>query len=209
MNIIVPSTTLLSPTIVNKTITTITVSWMILNPTDADGYVVNATSDTAGTVTQQVEGGSQDTTTLRGLTGETTYNISVRAYQDILGPASSTISEQTYPSIIVYYISEYYVISVILSINWTLVSSITELNNTQYHINCLTTDVNATTDVYWLVNGVMKDNSMYTMIDGLIYKSTLLVYPDPLGVSVNVTCISMYGGVNYNQTVILQGMSSL
>ena len=206
MNIIVPSTTLLSPTIVNKTITTITVSWMILNPTDADGYVVNATSDTAGTVTQQVEGGSQDTTTLRGLTGGTTYNISVRAYQDILGPASSTISEQTYPSIIVYYISEYYVISVILSINWTLVSSITELNNTQYHINCLTTDVNATTDVYWLVNRVMKNNSMYTIIDGLIYKSTLLVYPDSLGVSVNVTCISMYGGVNYSQTVILKSM---
>ena len=56
----------------------------------------------------------------------------------------------------------------------------------------MTTTVNVTTDVYWLVNGVMKYNSMYTLIDSdlLIYNNTLLVYPDPLGVSVNVTCIS-------------------
>jgi hypothetical protein len=84
----VPSFTPSSLTVVNKTATTITVSWMIPNPTDADGYVVNATSDTARTVTQQVEEGSQNTTTLKGLTVGTTYNISVRAYQDILGPSS-------------------------------------------------------------------------------------------------------------------------
>ena len=55
----------------------------------------------------------------------------------------------------------------------------------------------------------MKNNSMYTLIDVLIYNNTLLVYPDPLGVSVNVTCIAMYEGVNYSDTMILQGMSSL
>ena len=56
------------------------------------------------------------------------------------------------------------------------------------------------------MNGVMKYNSMYTLIDSdlLIYKNTLLVYRDPLGVSVNVTCIAMYKGVNYNDTVILE-----
>ena len=42
---------------------------------------------------------------------------------------------------------------VILSINWVLVSSITELENTQYRVDCHTADVNPTTDVYWLVNG--------------------------------------------------------
>ena len=47
---------------------------------------------------------------------------------------------------------------------------------------------------------------MYTLIDVLTYNNTLLVYPDPLGVSVNVTCIAMNGGVNYSDTVILQGM---
>ena len=96
---------------------------------------------------------------------------------------------------------------VINKINWTLVSSITQLNNTQYRIDCLTTtDINPSTDIYWLVNGVMKNNSMPTSIDALTYNNTLLVYPDPLGVSVNVTCISMNGGVNYSQSVILHGI---
>ena len=46
------------PTLVNKAATTITVSWTpVLS--DADGYVVNATSDTH-TVTQQIKGGSQN-----------------------------------------------------------------------------------------------------------------------------------------------------
>ena len=47
-------------------------------------------------MTQQVKGGNQSTTTLKGLIGGTTYNITVRAYQDILGPA---ISVHTYPGI--------------------------------------------------------------------------------------------------------------
>ena len=46
-------------------------------------------------------------------------------------------------------------------------------------------------------------------MDDLIYNNTLLVYPDQLGVSVNVTCIAMYEGVYYRNTVILQGMSNL
>ena len=47
---------------------------------------------------------------------------------------------------------------------------------------------------------------MHTLNDVLTYNNTLLVYPDPLGVSVNVTCIAMNGGVNYSQSVILHGM---
>ena len=81
------------PTLVNKTATTITVSWTPV-PSDADGYVINATSDTH-TVTQQVKGGSQSEIILSGLIPVTTYNITIRAYQDILGPASNVISVQT------------------------------------------------------------------------------------------------------------------
>ena len=44
-------------------------------------------------------GGNQSTTTLKGLRRGTTYNITVRAYQDILGSVSNTISVQTYPGI--------------------------------------------------------------------------------------------------------------
>uniref|UniRef100_A0A1X7SWZ1 Fibronectin type-III domain-containing protein n=1 Tax=Amphimedon queenslandica TaxID=400682 RepID=A0A1X7SWZ1_AMPQE len=189
----VPTTVPSSLTEVNKTTTTITVSWTALDSSDADGYVVNVTSDTDTVQTVQVEGSSSNTITLNGLRGGVSYSITVRAYQQLLGPAS-TISVQTLP--------------VISSINWTLVSSITQLNNTQYHIDCLTTtDINPSTDVYWLVNGVMKSNSMPTPIDVLTYNNTLLVYPDPLGVSVNVTCIAMIGGVNYSQSVILHAPS--
>ena len=39
--------------------------------------------------------------TLKGLIPVTTYNITVRAYQDILGPASNAISVQTLSSGIV------------------------------------------------------------------------------------------------------------
>uniref|UniRef100_A0A1X7SYM0 Protein-tyrosine-phosphatase n=1 Tax=Amphimedon queenslandica TaxID=400682 RepID=A0A1X7SYM0_AMPQE len=190
----VPASAPTSLTKLNKTTTTITVSWTALDSSDADGYVVNVTSDTDTVQTVQVKGSSNNAATLNGLREGTTYSITVRAYQQLLGPASSTISVQTLP--------------VISSINWTLVSSITQLNNTQYRIDCLTTtDINPSTDVYWLVNGVMKSNSMYTPIDALTYNNTLLVYPDPLGVSVNVTCIAMIGGVNYSQSVVLHAPS--
>ena len=81
------------PIFVNKTATTITVSWIPV-PSNADGYVVNATSETH-TVTQQVMEDSQNKVILKGLIPVTTYNITVRAYQDILGPASNTTSVQT------------------------------------------------------------------------------------------------------------------
>ena len=45
----------------------------------------------------------------------------------------------------------------ISSISWILLT--TTLQNA---VSCITTTVNVTTDVYWLVNGVMKYNSMYT-----------------------------------------------
>uniref|UniRef100_A0A1X7TQU1 protein-tyrosine-phosphatase n=1 Tax=Amphimedon queenslandica TaxID=400682 RepID=A0A1X7TQU1_AMPQE len=190
LTIKVPATAPSSLTEVNQIATTITVSWTALDSSDADGYVVNVTSDTDTVQTVQVEGSSNNTVTLNGLRGGTTYSITVRAYQQLLGPAS-TISVQTLPVI-----------------NWTLVSSITQLNNTQYRIDCLTTtDINPSTDVYWLVNGVMKSNSMYTSIDVRTYNNTLLVYPDPLGVSVNVTCIAKIGGVNYSQSVVLHAPS--
>ena len=91
-----PGFTLSSFTLVNKTATTITVSWTSV-PSDADGYVVNLTSNTH-TMTLQVKGSSQNEMTLKGLIPVTTYNITVRAYQDILGPASNVISVQTLSS---------------------------------------------------------------------------------------------------------------
>ena len=91
---LVPATAPSSLTVVNKTATTITVSWTALDSSDADGYVVNVTSDTDTVQTVQVEGSSNNTITLNGLNIETTYSITVRAYQQLLGP-TSTISVQT------------------------------------------------------------------------------------------------------------------
>ena len=83
---------------VYKTATTITVSWIALDSSDANGYVVNVTSDTDTVQTVQVEGSSSNTITLSGLNIETTYSITVRAYQQLLGPPS-TIIVQTSPGI--------------------------------------------------------------------------------------------------------------
>ena len=96
--LLVPATAPSSLTEVNKTATTITVSWTALDSSDADGYVVNVTSDTDTVQTVLVEGSSNNTITLNGLNIETTYNITVRAHQQLLGPAS-TISVQTLPGI--------------------------------------------------------------------------------------------------------------
>ena len=98
--LLVPATAPSSLTMVNKTATTITVNWSTLDSSDADGYVVNVTSDTDTVQTVQVVGSSNNTITLNGLRVETTYNITVRAYQQLLGPASSTISVQTLPGTI-------------------------------------------------------------------------------------------------------------
>ena len=87
--LLVPATAPSSLTEVNKTATTITVSWTALDSSDADGYVVNVTSDTDTVQTVQVEGSSNNTITLNGLKAVTTYNITVRAYQELLGPAST------------------------------------------------------------------------------------------------------------------------
>ena len=85
--ILVPATAPFSFTEVNKTTTTITVSWTALGSSDADGYVVYVTSDTDTVQTVQVEGSSNNTITLNGLRRGITYSITVRAYQQLLGPA--------------------------------------------------------------------------------------------------------------------------
>ena len=49
--------------------------------------------------TVQVEGSRNNIITLNGLNIETIYNITVRAYQQLLGPASSAVSVQALPGI--------------------------------------------------------------------------------------------------------------
>uniref|UniRef100_A0A1X7SF06 Fibronectin type-III domain-containing protein n=1 Tax=Amphimedon queenslandica TaxID=400682 RepID=A0A1X7SF06_AMPQE len=92
----VPYTAPSSLTVINKTATIITVSWTPLDSSDADGYVVNVANDTDTVRTVQVEGSSNNITTLNGLSPLTTYIITVRVYQQLVGPASTTISVFTH-----------------------------------------------------------------------------------------------------------------
>ena len=93
--LLVPATAPSSLTEVRKTATTITVSWTALDSSDADGYVVNVTSDTDTVKTVQVEGSSNNIVTLNGLKANKAYSIIVRAYQQLLGPASTAINMHT------------------------------------------------------------------------------------------------------------------
>ena len=89
-----PSSSPSIPTLVSNTFTSITINWTYPDISDTDGYVVNASS-LNDYVIQQVNGSSVNETTLNGLIPGTTYNITVRAYQDLLGPASEPLSVDT------------------------------------------------------------------------------------------------------------------
>ena len=62
-----------------------------MNATEADGYVVYSTQLPQSTNTTAVDVGNVTQYTLGGLVPGNTYNITVRAYQDLLGPESDGI----------------------------------------------------------------------------------------------------------------------
>ena len=64
-----------------------------MNATEADGYVVYSTQLPQSTNTTAVDVGNVTQYTLGGLVPGNTYNITVRAYQDLLGPESDIKSE--------------------------------------------------------------------------------------------------------------------
>ena len=45
---------------------------------------------------------------------------------------------------------------------------------------------------------MMKNNTLYTSTDSLTYNNTLIVYPDPLEETINVTCTAMIGVISYD-----------
>ena len=77
--ILAPSSSPSNVTVVSICATNVTVNW-IYDTNDADGYVVYYNNNVS-----KVEGGDVKETTLDGLIPVTSYSITVRAYQDILG----------------------------------------------------------------------------------------------------------------------------
>ena len=68
-----------------------------MNATEADGYVVYSTPQSTNTTAVDV--GNVTQYTLEGLVPGNTYNITVRAYQDLLGPESGSIQPRIPPGI--------------------------------------------------------------------------------------------------------------
>ena len=64
-------------------------------PPDADGYVIYYASGSGPGMSVKVMGGSVNQHTIEDLTPATLYTISIRAYQDILGPVNETIVVMT------------------------------------------------------------------------------------------------------------------
>ena len=89
----VPASAPSNLTVISKTARTISLEWTRLN--DADGYVVYVTNDTDTVQRAQFVGNCRNSITVTGLRGSTTYNITVRAYQQLVGPASNTITVET------------------------------------------------------------------------------------------------------------------
>ena len=92
-------------------------------------------------------------------------------------------------------------------ISWSLVSPITKLLDTQYAVQCVTSNINPTL-VYWTVNDVEMNSTYYTLVNETdsTYNNihVLLLYPNnELGQSVTITC--SVEGVR-NDTLILKGV---
>ena len=87
-----PSSSPSIPILVSSTLTSITINWPYpAGVSDVDGYVVNASSVNDYRIGLVNTSDVTTTTTLSGLLLGTTYNITVRAYQDILGPPSDVL----------------------------------------------------------------------------------------------------------------------
>ena len=83
-------------TLVSTSPTSITITWTVPSTSpDADGYVLYYASGSGPDMSVKIVGGSVSEHTIEGLTPDTTYTISIRAYQDILGPASETVIVMT------------------------------------------------------------------------------------------------------------------
>ena len=76
--------------------TSLLVSWTLPSPSpDADGYVIYFNSNDTSSMSAKVEGGDVNEYILGELSPGTKYTIKIRAYQDILGPASEPLDYTT------------------------------------------------------------------------------------------------------------------
>ena len=163
-----PSSSPTNITVVSTTTTSITVNWMY-DTSDADGYVVyyNGTA-------KLVEGGDMKETTLDGLIPGTSYSITVRAYQDILGPSTTSLNTVTDDGKLDIAMSVN-VTNVVVSTSVSIqrVSPLTDLlSNNTYSIQCTidtlpnATDINGTDVTATLINNVYVSSTTVSAVLG-------------------------------------------
>ena len=87
---VAPNFTPTNLTVLHKNATSVTISWTAVDATEADGYVVYYKARTE----YQNDVGNTTQCKLTGLNVNST-NITVRAYQDLLGPPSAILSVET------------------------------------------------------------------------------------------------------------------
>ena len=93
-----------------------------------------------------------------------------------------------------------------LLVNWSRVSPITDLLETAYLIECLTSQIDPTF-ISWTVNGHSIPNMNYTLLNEsyMIYNNTLIVYPNSEGESLNITCSAKEDVLS--DTITIQGLN--
>ena len=89
---------------------------------------------------------------------------------------------------------------------WSRVSPVTDLLETEYLIECLTSGIDPTF-ISWTVNGHSILNTNHTLLNELymIYNNTLIVYPNSEGESLNITCSTEED--EFSDTITIQGLN--
>ena len=158
-----------------------------MDPTDADGYVVYYSTLPQQPITSLDVGNTITTSyTIDMLISGTTYNVTVRAYQDLLGSVSQPImvtteqSEFYYYIFVVKYFSHYFYLIILLVMihyfNWTLLSEHSS-QVAQYRMDCITqyaekTEVTLIHNNNTVTNGI---NQEYINITAKLLNSSVVL----------------------------------
>ena len=180
-----------------------------MNATEADGYVVYSTQLPQSTNTTAVDVGNVTQYTLGGLVPGNLYNITMRAYQDLLGPESSnfkivisngknTITDCSsccnYGSAVIFQ-----------SLSWSLLSNRTS-PVAQYSVSCPAVYV-LPDHIVWEKNGAIVVNSTsgtvsYQLVDAATdnYTNILTVTGDHH--MQTISCSAVYDKRNFHSTTL-------
>ena len=182
-----------------------------MNATEADGYVVYSTPQSTNTTAVDV--GNVTQYTLEGLVPGNTCNITVRAYQDLLGPESDNITLPLKAGILILYICYIteiilYPIVMILPLGWSLLSNRTN-PVAQYRVYCSAAYV-IPEYIVWRKNGTVVMNSTSTTISHQLVDAATDNYTNTLTVTGDhhtqtISCGAEVESLSYQSEISING----